>query len=1563
MHNIVMSIKPRVSPAVQDPLDRFAMPTQTWFRTTFGDPTEVQTDAWDQIEKGKNALVIAPTGSGKTLAAFLHSIDKLMRQPDLSDGVRVLYVSPLKALGVDVERNLKAPLNGISAIAAEQNVEIGTVRVGVRSGDTASTDRRRLTTHPPHILITTPESLFLMLSSAASAILTGIDTVIIDEIHYLAGTKRGAHLALSLERVEALNTVGGLQRIGLSATVRPPEIVARFLGGSNREVVVVAPQTKKNWQLDVVVPVEDMTQLAVPVPAGSVADASPTQSGSPEHPVILTQPGSPGAGAKRPFDLSRGSPTDREMRRMAHVEASVPKPSMWPHVESTIFDLVMSHTSTICFCNSRGVAERLTTHLNALYHERAPLDVDGVIARTHHGSISKALRAEIETDLKDGRLPCVVATNSLELGIDMGAVDLVVQVGAPPSVASGLQRIGRGGHQVSAISHGVLLPLSRSDLLTTAVVTDLMTQGKIEEVHRLVNPLDVLAQQILSMCLDFPQTPEDLLRIIRRTDAFADLPEQGFTQVVDMLTGKYPSDDFSELRPRLIWDQEAGTLFARPGVRRLVTTSGGTIPDRGLYGVFMAGDSSGSGKRAVSRRVGELDEEMVYESRVGDIFTLGTSAWRIDEINANQVIVTPVPGQTGRLPFWHGDEMSRSAEVGHEIQKYVGELETVIDHPPGAESQPVILPPGSPPSVQHDQPPREQKGDPDNVRMTGDEDPPASVKTTLDEWAYSNLLSYIREQKAATSVLPDNHTILVEVNRDEMGAWRVCVHCQLGKAVLRPWAMAIQRRIRQAHGPDVRVFVTDDGITIRLGEVENPSIGHLLAFDPDQIEQIVAEETTGSALFAAHFRQCAVRALLLPRKDPGKRTPLWQQRIRSSHLLGVASHYPNFPIIAEALRECLDDVFDMDSLTSLMRDLASGRVQIVEVETPRPSPFASSLLFGYTGAFLYDDDQPLAERAAAASLVDPGLLASLLGSKRPETMDEEVLADVEASLQRTGQGHQALTMESFWDLLRELGPLTPHECGERCAQDPSRWLTDLESAGRIVRIDVAGQAMVALPQDIPLLISLPDESAANRLVTRWIRRHTVVTANDIASRYGLPLSQVIRCLDALVDQGEARRGRFIDKDATQYISMDVAHKVARRTVAGLRAKVKPTDQKRYASFLVRWQELDHPGTGVDSLITAVDSLAGYPVPASMLESVVLPGRVGDYQPSMLDQAMLESEIAWTGHGGIGGTDGWICLWPSDMAPQIRPIPLDDLSLAARDIYARLAAGGAWTIESLATEQMAPPQVETAIWELVWAGRVSSDTLAPVRALTQGQGALRRPHVPRTRRVRPLQLGARMPTLPHRAAHLGRWFALPDISVPETSRLVTSITTELMRYGILTKGSVLSEAMTPSYFDVYKVLNAMEAQGVTRRGYFIENLGAAQFAIPGAVDRLRDDATTGMVLLAACDPANPWGAGLAWPDSMGHRPARKAGAIVVLDDGWPVVYVERGAHTLITFGSDTDQIVDALHLVGEWIDQRRLDTITITRVNSDQALQAPSWVPIFDRAGFIMTPQGFRRRPG
>ncbi|MCL2785541.1 MAG: DEAD/DEAH box helicase, partial [Propionibacteriaceae bacterium] len=992
---------------------------------------------------------------------------------------------------------------------------------------------------------------------------TDLETVIIDEVHYLAGTKRGAHLAVSLERLEAMNSRGRIQRIGLSATVRPPELAARYLAGVGRDVAVVAPPTQKQWQLEVRVPVEDMGNI-------------PTGDGS-------------------------------------------SLPTIWPHLEKEIYELISNHRSTICFCNSRAVSERLTNHLNALYRNTHPEDPLGVIARTHHGSIAKNLRSEIEEELKAGRLPCVVATNSLELGIDMGAVDLVIQVGAPPSVSSGLQRIGRGGHHVNAVSRGILFPLSRGDLLAMSVVSAKMASGEIEKMHRIVNPLDILAQQVVSMCLDAPQKPANILRLIRQADCFADLPDQGFQYVIDMLIGKYPSDDFVELRPRLVLDQHSGTLVARPGGRRLVTTSGGTIPDRGLYPVFIAG-SEGTGKRAGSRRVGELDEEMVFESRVGDIFTLGTSAWRIDEISINHVHVTPVPGQTGRMPFWRGDVLTRSAEVGHAIAQAVSEVENHLNDPGH----------------------------------------PASDKHTLDDWAKKNLVNYIRTQLSQTGALPSKNKIVVERSRDEMGAWRVCIHCQLGKAVLQPWAMALVQRLRNRVGSDraqdIKVFITDDGITVRLGEVEDPSIGHLLGFDPDEIVHIVAQETQNSAMFAAHFRQCAARALLLPRRDPSKRSPLWQQRLRSAQLLGVASSFPNFPIIAEALRECLDDVFDLPALQELMRGIASRQVDIIEVETPQPSVFASNLLFGYTGAFLYDDDQPLAERAAAASLVDPSLLASLLGHKTDEHIDEEILAETESALQRTTSSRQATTMEALWDLLAELGPLSAKECELRTAHDPTSWLADLVSARRLITVRIGSHEMLVVASDADLMD--PSEKNLNRLVVRWVRHHGVVVPSTIAERYGVSPTQVMTCLDALVADGTVVKGRFLDFDAPQYIHTEVLARVRKRTLLALRARIKPVEPQQFASFLSRWQDVDRPGQGLEGVAAAVEQLAGYPLPVSMLESVILPCRVSDYQPSMLDELLGAGEVSWSGYRGIQGMDGFICLWPSDVAHLIPPTPMD-----------------------------------------------------------------------------------------------------------------------------------------------------------------------------------------------------------------------------------------------------------------------------------------------------------------
>ena len=1481
-------------------LDRFSPATRAWFEGVFAAPTPVQDAAWKAIGSGQHALVIAPTGSGKTLAAFLHAVDRLHRPEVRAEprrGVRVLYVSPLKALAVDVQRNLRAPLHGIGLAGERLGEPMPDIAVAVRSGDTPADERRRLATHPPDILITTPESLFLMLSSQVGQILAGVDTVIIDEIHAVAGTKRGAHLMLSLERVEALCATPP-QRIGLSATVRPAERVAAFLGG-DRPVTIVNPGGPKTWDLSIDVPVEDLTELRV------AAD-----------------------------------PDDPESR---------PTQSIWPFLENHLLDLVQSHRSTICFVNSRRVAERLTSHLNELHAERLGIAADAAgsappaqvmaqsgaampapadVARAHHGSVSKERRAEIESALKAGTLPCVVATSSLELGIDMGAVDLVVQVQAPPSVASGLQRVGRAGHQVGAISKGVLLPSHRHDLVESAVVADRMRAGMIEEVRRLRNPLDVLAQQLVSMTLDTPATSAGLYELVRRSDPYRDLPRSAFDAVLSMLSGRYPSEEFAELRPRVTWDRLSDLVQARPGGRRLVTTSGGTIPDRGLFGVFIAGE--GTDGRAGGRRVGELDEEMVYESRVGDTFTLGTTSWRIEDITPNQVLVTPAPGLVSRLPFWRGDSPSRPAELGTALGGFVRRLGDLDAGARDAELATLGL------------------------------GPEAAV----------NLGRYLDDQREATGMVPDDTAILVERFRDELGDWRVLVHCSLGRAVLAPWALAVQRRARERYGVEAEATATNDGLILRLPDVDAaPPGADLVVIEADEIEQIVTDEVFGSALFASRFRECASRALLLPKRDPRRRSPLWQQRMRAAQLLSVAAEYPDFPIMLETMRECLEDVFDLPSLVSLLGDIAARRVRVVEIETPEASPFARSMLFGYIGEFVYDGDQPLAERRLAALSLDPALLAELLGRDGAEsTLDPEVMAELEADLQFLSEPRRATTAEQLWDVIRLIGPLTPDECAERSAdlEATTGWLADLVAQRRVAVTRVAGVEWVAVADDHGLLRdalgipvpagivtgeAMPADDALNRLIDRWCRTHVLVTPGGLAARYGVDAERIQHRVDELT-----ATGTLVDVSGSGgepvRIHRDILDRLRRRTIARLRRQVEAVPQRQYATFLRAWHEIDDPGTGADALIAAVEQLAGARIPASMLESVVLPLRVRGYAPHLLDEAVMSGEVVWNGAGAIGLKDGWVQLWPGDAV--LAETSEEPLSEAADLLWHRLAGGAAWRAADLAAEGLTQGEVTDALWELVWAGRVSADSFAPVRSLVTGGVLKKRPTARPTRR--PSHRSIRLPTPP--GGYGGRWSAVPRGLPAGDERRLASTQFLLGRYGVLTKGAVTAEG--GSFAESYQVLSAMEEAGAVRRGYFVEGLGGAQFSLPGAVDRLRDAATDRQpVVVAACDPANPYGAALPWPETDGHRPSRKAGALVVLHEGLPAVYLERGVHTMVTFpGAD---LAAALGALADAVHDGRLATITIERINRSAALENRPLRPILEEAGFAMTPRGFRLR--
>ncbi len=1772
---------------VDDVLTRFTPATQAWFRGQFDAPTAAQRQAWQAISEGQHTLVVAPTGSGKTLSAFLWALDRLAAEPERAPACRVLYISPLKALATDVERNLRVPLAGIATEADRLGLPEPHVRVGVRTGDTPSDERRAFAKHPPDILITTPESLFLILTSAAREGLRGVETVIVDEIHAVAGTKRGAHLAVSLERLDALLKAPA-QRIGLSATVRPTSEVARFLA-AEREVAVVAPDTPKAWQLEVVVPVPDMADL----------EATPDQ---PERSTI------------------------------------------WPHVEERIVDLIAAHRSTLVFANSRRLAERLTARINEIWWERVggqtptlgdggfarryqpnhdlpgahdPSEASGqtdthdpshptgsggnlpdsrprqstdaavgakaqalprlghpvdeprpiggkppaqamgqsgwaespplMLARAHHGSVSREQRHVIEEDLKAGRLRAVVATSSLELGIDMGAIDLVIQVESPPSVASGLQRIGRAGHMVGATSHGVLLPKFPGDLAQMAVVTERMQAGAIEALRVPSNPLDVLAQQVVAMVAMDELTVAEVESVVRRAAPFTGLTRGVLESVLDMLAGRYPSDEFAELRPRLVWDRTADTLTPRRNAQRLAVTSGGTIPDRGLFGVFIEGES-GPG-----RRVGELDEEMVYESRVGDIFALGTSTWRIEKITHDRVLVTPAPGQTARLPFWKGDSLGRPAELGQAVGAFIREL--------------------------------------------GEADEPAARRRLgaagLDEWACDNLLAYLRSEHEAIGRLPHDRQIVVERSRDELGDWRVVVLSPYGARVHAPWALLAADRLSARFGVDVRAMHADDGMVFRLPDtgddawepptgsgghapIERPGSPHqsrdttrpdtphsarqfshrsstgwpsgpgspgtndlihsggprssgfdddalldALFPDPGAVRDGVLAQLGSSALFAARFRECAGRALLLPKRRPDQRQALWQQRLRASQLLQVASSYPSFPIVLEAVRECMEDVFDVPALVDLLTRVRSREVATVVVEAPHASPFASSLLFGYVAQFLYEGDAPLAERRAAALNLDPTLLADLLGTAEGLTvadlLDPDELTRTEAELQHLSPARQARDADELTDVLRDIGPLTTEQLARRITQpdEATAWLSALEQSDRVYRLGPARWAAiedagrlhdaldVPLPADVPSAFVAAPTDPFGELLARYARTHTPFTAEEVADWLGVGIALVRSGLDRLSTQGHLLAGDMrppgwqpveLTHDCIAHASMsnkqppanaDLTHTcmtdaavsteqppassrqycdervlalLRRRSVAALRNAVEPVTPDTFARFLPAWHEFGRR-EGIDGVARTIEQLAGVPLPASAWETLVLPARVRDYQPAMLDELLADGEVVWQGHGAIGSGDGWISLHLADMAADtLVPGPAFS-DLLDSEILDALRRSGAQFLRGLsdtlrrtrdATWHTAPPidpvtgevlgapgqanhaptapdlpsesRIVDALWRLVWAGRVTNDTFTPVRALLTGGTTAHKAKRPTATRGRyghrlrrPLVSVA---SAPARAA--GRWSALPTPETDLTRRLVAWSELLLDRYGVVTRGAAAAEELPGGFSGIYRVLSAAEDQGHVRRGYFIDGLGAAQFAESGVIDRLRtyadaashvitapghsdeteptaprsNDSTTShaahlplaaspavgptaasaptstamtparCLVLAASDPANPYGATLPWPSrSLGHSPGRKAGALVVLADGHLVLSIERGARTVLTWTDDQPPLDAAARCLAQAVERGTLSGLTIEKVDGEPVFTSTHpLLAALTQAGFTLTPRGLRLRP-
>ncbi|HYY74353.1 MAG TPA: DEAD/DEAH box helicase [Solirubrobacterales bacterium] len=1440
------------------PLEAFSDPVRRWFEACFEAPTPAQALGWPKIASGAHTLICAPTGSGKTLAAFLWGIDGLAREPERrAQGVRIVYVSPLKALSYDIDRNLRAPLKGIGA----------EVKVGLRTGDTPQRERQAMRRKPPDILITTPESLYLIMTSGARSILAGAEAVIVDEIHAVAQSKRGAHLALTLERLSHLVAANGgedVQRIGLSATQRPLDRIGRFLVGPRREVEIVDAGRRKELDIEIVVPVEDMSDPGAgrsPAPDGQrLPDASPER----------IDPG--------PIEAALDPATNTR--------------SIWPAIYPELLKLVREHTSTIIFVNNRRGAERLAKRLNELANEPARNDF-AEIARAHHGSLAHEERQVVEEMLKSGQLPCLVATSSLELGIDMGAVDLVIQVESPKSVTRGLQRIGRAGHTLEEVSKGRIFPKFRADLVECAVVAERIRQGEIEETVIPRNPLDVLAQHLVSMCAEEEWEVDEVERLVTGADPFAELSREQLENVLDMLDGRYPSDRFAELRPRLVWNRAGGVIRGRPGARQLAVTNAGTIPDRGLYGVHLPD----------GRRVGELDEEMVYEARPGQTFLLGATTWRIEQITRDRVIVTPAPGAPGAVPFWKGDGVGRPAELGRAIGAFAREA-------------------------------------------VGSDAGELAKQYHLDRRAAENLVAYLREQQAATRVVPSDQTVVVERFRDEIGDWRLCVLSPWGGRVHAAWSLALSARIRDEHELEADAIWSDDGIVVHLPDADEPPPSDLILIEPDALEDLVVRELGGSALFGARFRENAARALLIPRAYPGKRTPLWQQRLKAQSLLEVARDFPRFPVVLETFRECLRDVLDLPSLEALLRDLDSRRVSLVEVETPTASPFASSLLFDYVATYMYEGDTPNAERRAAALSLDRELLRELLGQEElRELIDPEALAEVEDSLQQRTEAGRAKDRDALQQILRRLGDLTASECDERVAEgySASSMLEKLERERRAARIHIGGEERWIAAEDaalyrdalgVPPPAGLPDAflgevpEPMTALTRRYARTHGPFPTAQLARRYGADPSATLRELE---QRGELVRGELLPGGAErEWCDPDVLRRLRRASLAHLRAEAEAVDQRELARFLPSWQNVDAlrpSGAGPDRLREALVPLQGLALPPEVWERDVLPRRLGAYSPAWLDELCTGGELVWIGAGALGRSGGRVALYFREDVRLAGPPPASlKLALPAEEahhaIRGLLAQRPCFWLDLVAELELPAEELHAALWDLAWAGEVTNDAFAPLRAprlrghaarrdsSVSASGAAARP----AGRRRGRRFAARRAAAGQ--AVQGRWSltgALFEKAPPAGPRLRAQAELMLERYGIVTRETVLAEGVPGGFAALYGEMSNLEMLGTARRGYFVEGLGGAQFALPGAVERLRSlPREEGRYLvLAASDPANPYGASLPWPKrdragKGGRRPSRTPGAYILLRDGEPLLFVERGGRGILRLAELGDE---------------------------------------------------------
>jgi ATP-dependent Lhr-like helicase len=1521
-----------------------------WFRETLGAPSAPQTRGWPAIAEGNHTLILAPTGTGKTLAAFLWELNALIAEGidgPLANAIHLLYVSPLKALNNDIQRNLEGPLAELQQRFGAAGERFPEIRVAVRTGDTPASARARMLRKTPHILITTPESLHIMLTSVRGrGMFSAVRAVIVDEIHAIAGTKRGAHLALTLERLEHL-CERPPQRIGLSATQKPLDEIARFLGGCGGRSEEEGGRRKEQGE-------RRKEEGALLPPSSFLLPPSSFR------PVTIVD-----CGLVKRMEVRVQSPV-ADLGRIGG--------TIWPAVAPLVLNEVRENRTTLVFVNNRAQAEKMAARINALAREE--------IALPYHGSLSRERRLALERTLKAGQLRALVSTSALELGIDIGTVDLVLQLQSPKRVASGLQRVGRAGHQLAAESRGMFVPTFRDDAMEMLAIVGAMREGDVEPTRVVQNALDVLAQILVAATAVEDWTSAGLFDLARRAYPYHRLTREAFDEVLGMLAGKYPSDVASELDARVVWDRTTDRVTATRASRLVAVVNGGTIPDRGLYTVNLPDRT----------RLGELDEEFVHETRVGDVFQLGSSTWRVQSIEHDRVIVIPAPGAPARMPFWHGEYGARSSH----LTQRVGELRrALVEAAPDASLTRI----------------REQYG--------------------CDEATARSLAEYAREQRAATGIVPDDRTLVAEHFRDEVGSVRVVLHAPFGGRVNAPWGMALAQRFREALRVDVQVQTTDDGIMLRLSQLDvSPPMQLLHGLTPEEATQRVTAEVGQSSLFGARFRMNAGRALLLPRGNPRRRMPLWLQRLKAQDLLEVVREFPSFPILVETYRDVLQDAFDLPALRAVLRDIEVGRVTIRAVQTERPSPMAQSLQFGFVMDWMYADDTPRAERAAALLSLDTALLEDLLDA--PGALEENLsgaLAELLARRRGTHPDRRARTADELAILLDRAGDLTEIELRERVAEqatgDP---VAELRSTGRLVTVAIpsaaGAQERSVLVESLPRYLSafpsvrppagVPEAFRAPSLLERAARREILarylalagpVNIDEIRARYAFDAGWAARRVGELTERGTLVRGRFSLpglEGGVRWCSRRLVEQARRRALAVARRQVEAVGFDVFAYFVQRWQHLtrDTRLTAHDGLVEAARQLYGIARPPLAWENDYFPARVEQASMAALARLSASGELVWAGEGARETGDARSGLRAARFVKRgterawLASVGDPVLSERAAMVRDHLASRGASFFPDIQqATSLSAHALRDALSELVVDGLATNDTLESLGLVARWRPlfSARRPDEPDPTRWLPgdfvrspnrpvVQRRVNIRRLPRwkrpdkeggDASWPGRWSLLdraPSAVRPldaEGSEPAAIVARQwLERYGVVARDWWRRERPPVPWRAIYRELRRMELRGDVRRGYFVQGLAGAQFALPAAVEQLRSAAATeddGLVVLTSSDPANVWmipaSGGGTVPDAFART--RGARAILVTHRGRVIMTADARARSFaVRPGLDQQQTTAAVRAVLRHVTARRSRDLVVETIDGERAATS-RLANAFVAAGLRRTTSGLR----